>query len=199
MEEKAKRIMITKEFTQNNEELSVNQTSDKTKDQITHEKAIKCANSVYAIMRDAPRNLIDADPKTFILVADRYLREDFEGLSEADLIGKEDKRKREGELTTEEIRRWRCLNRGDAVYCLDSESYEILKRRFEHDRQVQNPNYEEIRRPVRGYRGDMHPSRSRHSVSPQSSSRLRREHSNQDVRDARRRERNSRSRSRSPR
>merc|ERR1719412_623579 len=74
MEEKAKRIMTTKELTQNNEELSVNQTLDKTKEQITNEKAIKCANSVYAIMRDAPRNFIDADPKTFILLADRYLR-----------------------------------------------------------------------------------------------------------------------------
>lgn len=199
MEEKARNIRVKKELTQNNEQIAVNQQSNKTKYHIKLEKAIKRANSIYGIIRSVPRNRNGVNPKPFVLVAERYPIEDFVGLSEADLIGKEEKRKMEGELTTEEIRRWRRLNRGDAVYSLESGNYEHLKKRFERGRQGQNPNFEEIRRPIRGNGGSMHDNRSRRSASPHSSSFRSRDPSNQDVRDERRRERNSRSRSRSPR
>lgn len=147
MEDKVKHRRETKQDSQINEQKDVGKRkypSEKTEGQIKIEKTINRANSIYDVLRYIPRNN-DVNLKTLVLVAERYPREDIEGIAEADLTGMKEKRKREGELTTEEIRRWKRLSRREAVYSLTPENYEKMKRRLERGLQERNPNFEHIR------------------------------------------------------
>lgn len=119
--------------------------SEKTEEQIRNEKTINRANSVYGVLRYAPQKDDHISSTSFILVAERYPREEIEGIPEAELTGMKEKRKREGELTTEEIRRWKRLSRREAVYSLTPENYEKMKRRLARGYQDRNPNLEQIR------------------------------------------------------
>merc|ERR1719510_2783847 len=136
-----------------------NKRSVKTKEQIETEKLLHRESSVYQTLRHPECNFdkVDTNLKNTVLVADRYPRDELQGLSEEELIANSDRRLMEGELTTEEIRRWKKFSRREAVYSLTKENYETLMRRFQRGRQLQNPNYEEIRsrRPQVEYRGGL--------------------------------------------
>jgi len=180
-----------------------NERSDKTQEQIEMEKILHLENSVHKTLRlqTCHFDKIDANLKNMVLVADRYPREELKGLSEEELIGKDEKRKKEGELTTEELRRWKRFSRREAVYSLTPENFDNLMRRFERCRQLQNPNYVEIRsrRPQMEYRGGPQDNRSRpRSPSVNTPSYMSRDRSYQDRDGERRSSMLSRSRSKSP-
>merc|ERR1719510_2815675 len=136
-----------------------NKRSVKTKEQIETEKLLHRESSVYRTLRlpECIFDKVDTNLKNTVLVADRYPRDELKGLSEEELIANSDRRLMEGDLTTEEIRRWKKFSRREAVYSLTKENFENLMRRFERGRQLQNPNYEEIRsrKPQAEYRGGL--------------------------------------------